>query len=168
MLRGTFHRKKKLFTMVSNYYIDDVLKAFKNFKGTFSSNNIPILENNERVICNFSRAGEEGTHFIFLTCKEENLYYFDPLNLSFLPEDVAAYFLLFKNVINLSKRIQHPNSSFCGFYCILAFLACNFNIVFFTNNVLTVFKKYCLENDNLCVKLIQCLFPLSLIYSQNK
>jgi len=148
--------------MVSNYYIDDVLKAFKNFKGVFSSNNIPILENNESVICNFSRVGEEGSHFIFLTREEEKLYYFDSLNLSFLPEDVAAYFLLYENVINLSKRIQHPNSSFCGFYCILAFLACNINIVFFIKNILSVFEKYRLENDNICIKLIQCLYPLSL------
>jgi hypothetical protein len=154
--------------MVSNYYIDDVLKSFHNFKGTFSSNNIPLIKNNESVICNFSKVGEEGSHFIFLTCYEENLYYFDSLNLSFLPEDVAAYFLHFKNVINLSKRIQHPNSSFCGFYCILAFLACNFNIVFFVNNILTIFKKHSLENDIICIKLIQCLFPFSLQYNQIK
>lgn len=153
--------------MVSNYYLDDVLKSFQNFKGTFSSNNIPTLANNESVICNFSKVGEEGSHFIYLTCIEENLYYFDSLNLSFLPEDVASYFLHYKNVINLSKRIQHPNSSFCGFYCILAFLACNFNIVFFTNNILNVFKEYSLENDIICIKLIQCLFPLSLQYTQS-
>jgi hypothetical protein len=148
--------------MVSNFYIDDVLKSFPNFKGTFSSNNIPILENEESVICNFSKVGEEGTHFIFITLQEGSLYYFDSLNLSFIPKDVTSYFSSYKNVVILSKRIQHTNSSFCGFYCILAFLACNFNIFFFTNNILNVFKESSFENDTICIKLIQCLFPLSL------
>lgn len=148
--------------MVSNYYIDDMLNHFKTFKGTFSSNNIPILENNESVICNFSKVGEEGSHFIFLIKKENTLHFFDSLQLPFLPKDVAAYFLHYQNVIDLSKRIQHPNSSFCGFYCIMAFLACNINIDFFVNTILSSFKKCRMENDNICIEIIRCLYPFSL------
>jgi len=147
--------------MVSNFYLDDVLKSFKNFKGTFSSNNIPILKSYESVICNFSPVGEEGTHFVFLCNTKNTLYYFDSLKLSIIPEDVASYFLFYQNVVNISKRIQHPNSSFCGFYCVLAFLACNLHVSFFTENILNVFKECSMENDSLCIKLIEILYPIS-------
>jgi hypothetical protein len=148
--------------MVSNYYLDDILKSFKNFKGTFSSNNIPILKNRESVICNFSRVGEEGTHFVFLCNTNNSLYYFDSLKLPIIPEDVASYFLYYQNVVNISKRIQHPNSSFCGFYCVLAILACNLHISFFTEDILNVFKEPSMGNDSLCIKLIEKLYPISL------
>lgn len=148
--------------MVSNFYVDNVLKSFKNFKGTFSSNNIPILKDCESVICNFSRVGEEGTHFVFLCNKKNIIYYFDSLKLSIIPEDVASYFLLYQNVVDISKRIQHSNSSFCGFFCVLAFLACNLDITFFTNDILNVFKECSMENDSLCIKLIEILYPISL------
>jgi len=148
--------------MVSNFYLDDVLKSFKNFKGTFSSNNIPILKNHESVICNFSKVGEVGSHFVFLCNTNNVIYYFDSLKLPIIPEDVASYFLFYQNVVDISKRIQHPDSSFCGFYCVLAFLACNLDIIFFTNDVLNVFKECNMENDSICIKLIEILYPISL------
>jgi hypothetical protein len=148
--------------MVSNFYLDDVLKSFNSFKGTFSSNNIPFLKEGESVICNFSRVGEVGTHFIFLHNKNNTLHYFDSLKLPIIPEDVTTYFLLYQNVDVISQRIQHPNSSFCGFFCVLAFLACNLDVDFFTNDVLKVFKECVMENDSLCIKLIQILYPISL------
>jgi hypothetical protein len=154
--------------MVSNYYIDNVLQSFKSFKGTFSSDNIPILEKNESVICNFSKVGEEGSHFIYIINKDNNLFYFDSLKLPFLPKDVAAYFLHYQNVTNVSKRIQHPDSSFCGFYCVMAFLACIIDVSFFVNDVLPVFKECVMENDNKCIKIIQCLFPLAYKKEKNE
>lgn len=154
--------------MVSNYYIDDVLKSFKNFRGTFSSNNIPLLGKNECVICNLSKVEEEGTHFICLINKHNTLYFFDSLNLPFIPNDIVNNFEYYSNTCNISKQIQHYNSSFCGFYCILAFLACNISIDFFINDVLIRFSKCNIKNDDLCIKLIQTLFPLSFEFVKNK
>jgi hypothetical protein len=148
--------------MVSNYYLDETLKSFKNFRGTFSSDNTPLLRNNEGVICNFSRVGEEGTHFVFLTLKNDTLYYFDSLKLNIIPEDVAQTFTNYRNVVNISRRVQHPNSAFCGFYCMLAFLACNLDVDFFRSNILNVFKGDNIENDNVCIKLIKCILPISI------
>ncbi len=147
--------------MVSNFYIDEVLRTFKNYKGTFSSNNIPLLKKNNAVICNLSKAGEEGTHFIFLINKKDILYYFDSLNLEFTTNDVASNFKYYSNIVNISKQIQHHNSNFCGFYCILAFLACNIDVDFFIEDILKNFKNHAIENDDLCIQLIRILFPLS-------
>ncbi len=148
--------------MVSNIYIDDMLRFFKNFKGTFSSNNIPLLGENESVICNLSKVGEEGTHFIYLVNKKDILYYFDSLNLPFIPNDVVNNFKYYSSIFDISRQIQHHNSNFCGFYCILAFLACNINVNFFIEDILKNFKKCIIANDELCIQLIQELFPLSL------
>jgi hypothetical protein len=154
--------------MVSNYYIDNVLKSFKNFKGTFSSNNTPLLERNESAICNLSKVGEEGSHFICIINKDDTIYFFDSLNLPFMPQDITDNLKYYSNTCNISKQIQHYTSSFCGFYCILMFLACNINIDFFINDILKNFPKCRIENDNLCIELIQTLFPISLKFDRNK
>lgn len=148
--------------MVSNLYIDNILKTFPSFKGTFSSDNILLLEDNESIICNFSKEKEEGSHFVFIIFKDKTLYYFDSLGLPFIPQDVSNYFSNYSNVSNISKPIQHPTSIFCGFFCILAFLACNLDVDFFVKDILKLFKINNLQNDNLCIKMIQELFPLSL------
>ena len=149
--------------MVSNVFIDDVLRKFKNFRGTFSSNNIPLLQENQGVICNFSKEREEGTHFIFLFFKNKKLYFFDSLKLGLVSNDINRYISCYPNVVDISRGIQHHTSIFCGFYCILAYITCNINVNFFTNEVLSVFTESSLENDKICIKLIEKLYPLSLM-----
>lgn len=149
--------------MVSNVYIDDFLKEFENYKGTFSSNNIPFLNRNESVICNFSKTTEEGTHFILLFKKKTSLFYFDPLKLGFIPEEIKSYFLNYENVVNISKRIQNPLSQLCGFYCILGFLSVNISVKFFMNDVIPAFRKNTLANDETCPELINEILPMSLL-----
>jgi len=147
--------------MVSNIYIDEVLRKFNNFLGTFSSDNIPKLSENQGVICNFSKEREEGTHFIFLFFSKNKLYYFDSLKLGIIPDDIHNYISNYPFFMDISRSIQHNSSSFCGFYCILAFIACNIKIDFFLNDVLPVFNDKSLENDKICVKLINRLFWIS-------
>lgn len=147
--------------MVSNLYIDGVLSSYKNFKGTFSSDNIPLLEKNEGAICNFSKRSEVGSHFVFLFNQDNLLHYFDPLKLPFIRDDIIHYISKYTAVVDLSKRIQHYTSNFCGFYCILAFLACNIKVDFFINDILNVFENNSLENDKICVQLINSLISCS-------
>lgn len=149
--------------MVSNVYIDDFLKEFKNYKGTFSSNNIPILANNESVICNFSKVDEEGTHFILLFNKKNIIYYFDSLKLGYIPTDIKDYFENYSKVVDISKRIQNHFSKMCGYYCILAFLSINISIHFFLNKIIPCFQKNYLSNDEECPELINSVLPISLL-----
>lgn len=149
--------------MVSNVYIDDFLKEFKNYKGTFSSDNIPILYNNESVICNFSKVDEEGTHFILLFNKKDTLYYFDSLKSGYIPTDIKEYFENYNNVVDISKRIQSYFSKMCGYYCILAFLSINISVYFFMNKIIPCFHKNFLSNDEECPELINSVLSISLL-----
>lgn len=149
--------------MVSNIYIDNFLKDFKNYKGTFSSDNIPFLEENESVICNFSKTYEEGTHFILLFRKKKSLYYFDSLKIDFIPEEIQKYFLHYSSVKNISKQIQNPLSKLCGFYCILGFLSVNISVNFFIEKILPCFYKNRMSNDVVCPELINEVLPVSLL-----
>jgi hypothetical protein len=61
--------------MVSNIYIDSVMDYIKGFRGTYSSNNIPFLKDRQSAIINFSKYGEEGSHFIaMIGMKKKNVY----------------------------------------------------------------------------------------------
>jgi len=149
--------------MVSNVYIDSFLKDFKNYRGTFSSNNIPLLSENEGVICNFSRVNEEGTHFVLIFHKKRTLYYFDSMKIGYIPDDIKHYFLQYNTVVDLSKRIQNNFSKLCGFYCILGFLSINISVKFFIEKVIPCFYKNCLSNDEKCPDLINEILPKSLL-----
>lgn len=153
--------------MVSNVYIDNVLRDFNNFKGTFSSDNIPYLFKNEAVICNLSRMDEEGSHFVLIFRKKEKIiYYFDPLKLGFIPEDIQLYLSQYNNIVKvkeISARIQGQFSKLCGFYCILVFLSINIGLRFWYEKVVVEFSHDYLENDKDCPDLINRLLPLSLM-----
>lgn len=145
--------------MVSNIYIDEMLKNVKGFKGTFSSNDIPFLLDNESAIINFSKFNEKGTHFIAIFKNSKYLYYFDSLDLGFIPNEIKKYFTNYKAINNVSKGIQHFSSVFCGFYSILAILCFHIEPSFFLKNVLPHFKIRNLENDEKCIRLIKEIYP---------
>lgn len=148
--------------MVSNLYIDDFLKDFHNFKGTYSSDNIPIINVNEAVICNFSKMNEEGTHFILIFRKKKSIFYFDSIKLGYIPEDIKTYLSNYDLVKDISVGIQNTGSQLCGYYCILAFLSINISYHFFLNNVLPCFIDNRLSNDVKCPDLINEIYPTSL------
>ena len=49
---------------ISNFKINEILKNDKNYIGTFSKNNVPILKNNESTIVNLADSYDKGTHWI--------------------------------------------------------------------------------------------------------
>lgn len=148
--------------MVSNLYIDDFLKDFHNFKGTFSSDNIPLINVNESIICNFSKVNEEGTHFILIFRKKKSIFYFDPIKLGYIPEDIIRYLSNYNMIKDISVGIQNIRSQLCGYYCILAFLSVNISCHFFLNNVIPCFIENRLSNDEKCPDLINEIYPISL------
>lgn len=140
--------------MVSNYYIEEVMKNVKGFKGVFSSNNIPLLkQNNSSLILNFDKEDEPGSHFIAVFLTKNHLLYFDSLNLGFTPIDIAVYINKYKKCLNMSQSLQNFNSDFCGFYCILFILA---NLIGekYWSSIEKKFKFQDLKNDSVCINLI--------------
>ena len=141
--------------MVSNIYIDSIMKKIKGYQGTFSSNSAPKLKNNQSAILNFSKYGEEGTHFIAIYIKKNICLYFDPLciNLSFIPKEIKNQLKKYDKIENISRKIQNNSSDFCGFFCMLILISLTFSkkYLFF---VLSNFKKDDLNNDKICIKLL--------------
>ena len=49
---------------MSNLKIDEILQHDKNYIGTYSKDNVPILKNNESTIVNLDDSLGKGTHWI--------------------------------------------------------------------------------------------------------
>jgi len=51
--------------MLTNVYIENLMRNIPGFLGVFSSNNSPMLKNyGESIIINFDKKYERGSHFI--------------------------------------------------------------------------------------------------------
>ena len=49
---------------MSNFKIDEILKHDKNYIGTFSKDNVPILKNNQSTIINLQNSEKSGSHWV--------------------------------------------------------------------------------------------------------
>ena len=132
------------------------MKYIKGFKGTFSSNNAPYLHRNESIIINFSKYDEEGTHFVcIIGFKNNQCLYFDPLciNAQYIPKEIKKYLKKYVNTVNISKKIQHDDSLFCGLFCMLMIITFNISKSYLYK-VLRSMKYSDFKNDQKCVKML--------------
>ena len=60
---------------MSNFKIDEILRYDKNYIGTYSKDNVPVLKNNESTIVNLDDSLGKGTHWISLQ-KNQTIKYF--------------------------------------------------------------------------------------------
>ena len=49
---------------MSNLKIDEILKHDKNYIGTFSKDNVPLLKNNQSTIINLQDSNKNGSHWV--------------------------------------------------------------------------------------------------------
>ena len=112
---------------ISNVYIDKFLKKLEieHFKGVFSCDTIPVElanESNFSIVCNLSKFGSHGSHFVTLIYNKPLLKYLDPLALNAtIHGDIQTFISSMphcKSISVLQKPIQAATSHFCGFYCI--------------------------------------------------
>ena len=119
--------------MVDNYYINGLLKRMPHFGGVYSSDNIPPLmqlaeHSLKYIIVNTARETEPGEHFIALlfdwSKKRPRCLWFDSFGMTPANNDILAYLRKSNVIITWTKKaIQHPLSSYCGFFCIGAIAA---------------------------------------------
>ena len=142
--------------MVTNVYIDSIMSKIKGYKGTFSSNNAPKLKNNQSIILNFSKYGEDGTHFIALFFQKNKCMYFDPLCIKceYIPYEIKKYLKKYKKTLNISKKIQNNESEFCGFFCMLIIISLYISREYLFS-ILKCFNTDEKKNDSLCIKLLR-------------
>ena len=49
---------------MSNLKIDEILKHDKNYIGTYSKDNVPLLKNNQSTIINLQNSNKSGSHWV--------------------------------------------------------------------------------------------------------
>ena len=101
---------------ISNFKINEILKDDKNYIGTFSKDNVPILKNNESTIVNLANSFNKGSLWIAMKFINNKLYYFDSYGIPFIPDIIKKQY---KKIIVNIYRIQSNDSNECGRFCIL-------------------------------------------------
>ena len=101
---------------ISNFKINEILKNDKNYIGTFSKNNVPILKNNQSTIVNLADSNKSGTHWIAMKFINNKLFYFDSYGIPFIPDIIKKQY---DKIITNIYRIQSIDSNECGKFCIM-------------------------------------------------
>ena len=101
---------------ISNFKINEILKDDKNYTGTFSKDNVPILKNNQSSVVNLADSNESGSHWTAMKFIDNKLFYFDSYGIPFIPDIIKKQY---KKIITNIYRIQSNNSNECGKFCIM-------------------------------------------------
>ena len=119
---------------LSNVYIDKIMKKFsKIYGGCYSVDNFPKnLKPPFCIIINLSKHNKPGTHFVSVLQTTTKTFYFDSFGIVCFVNNICNFIEKNHSVIyqNL-KTIQHHNSLFCGFFCMLFSFSCSFVMILF-------------------------------------
>jgi hypothetical protein len=150
---------------ITNKEIDLFLdKKVNFFQGVFSSNNIPAAVSNSKyfsLICNLSREGEIGTHFVTVVGFPNVVIYLDTFGVSCVNKEIKKFLsLLNRPILYNNRQIQSYYSNLCGFYCILYVLY--FDRIFEDKKVSKIdfVSQNLMNNDDVCIKEIKKLVSL--------
>ena len=69
---------------MSNIKIDEILKHDKNYIGTCSKDNAPILKNNQSTIINLQDSNLPGSHWVSYYKRNDKIFYFDSYGVAFV------------------------------------------------------------------------------------
>ena len=131
---------------ISSLKIDEILKHDKNYVGTYSKDNVPVLKNNQSTIINLQDSRFKGSHWVSYKKIGNKIFYFDSYAVSFIPDIIKNQYPNHKFICNI-YRIQSIDSIQCGRFCIL-FIKSNIKNENEYNNFLLKFEKNnFLKND---------------------
>ena len=131
---------------MSNLKIDEILKNDKNYIGTFSKDNVPVLKKNQSTIKNLQDSYKNGSHWVSYKKINNKIFYFDSYGVPFIPNIIKKQYPNYKFICNI-YRIQSTDSNQCGRYCVL-FIRSNVKNENDYNNFLLQFEKNdFLKND---------------------
>ena len=131
---------------MSNLKIDEILKRDKNYIGTYSKDNVPILKNNQSTIINLQDSDKNGSHWVSYKKIGNKIYYFDSYAVPFVNNIIKNQYPKHKFICNI-YRIQSMDSNQCDRFCIL-FVKSNIKNENDYNNFLSQFEKnHFLKND---------------------
>ena len=103
---------KKIDYPLSNIFINNLLKDEKYYLGTFSKDEIPLIENNKSLIFNLQNSNQS------ISRKDNNIFIFDSFGIDYIPKNIYEIYKNF-NFITNTYRIQYINSNLCGLFSII-------------------------------------------------
>ena len=103
---------------MSNLKIDEILKHDKNYMGTISKDNVPLLKNNQSTIINLQNSNKMGSHWVSYKRIGNKIFYFDSCAVPFVNNIIKNQYPKHKFICNI-YRIQSMDSIQCGRFCIL-------------------------------------------------
>ena len=131
---------------ISNLKIDEILKHDKNYIGTYSKDNVPILKNNKSTIINLQNSDRNGSHWVYYKRIGNKVFYCDSYGVAYIPDIIKIQYPNHKFICNI-YRIQSTDSNQCGRFCIL-FVKSNIKTENDNSNFLLQFEKnHFLKND---------------------
>ena len=90
----------------------------KNYIGTFSKDNVPILKNNQSTIINLANSYDQGSHWVCYVKRNNKLFYFDSCAIGYIPDIIKDQCQNSKIITNI-YRIQSNSSNQCRRFCIM-------------------------------------------------
>ena len=124
---------------MSNVKIDEILQHDKNYIGTYSKDNAPILKNNESTTINLQNSDRKGSHWVSYKRIGNKIFYFDSYGVAYIPDIIKNQYPKHKSICNI-YRVQSMDSNQCGRFCIL-FVRGNIKNENDYNNFLLRFEK---------------------------
>ena len=106
---------------MSNIFINNFLKDYKNFKGCFSKDQIKLIGNNKSIIINLQDSNQPGSHWIALKRVKNIIFLFDSFGVEYIPIDIFKVYKNYKIIANI-YQIQDISSNLCGMFCVLFIL----------------------------------------------
>ena len=124
---------------MSNFKIDEILRHNKNYIGTYSKDNVPVLKNYQTTIINLQDSDKSGSHWVSYKKIGNKIFYFDSYAVAYIPDIITKQYPKHKFICNL-YRIQSIDSVQCARFCIL-FVKSNIKNKNEYNNFLLQFEK---------------------------
>ena len=128
----------------------------KNFIGVYPCDSTPKNINKKifSVIFNLSKHDENGTHFVAILKKNNDIFYFDSFGKNCYNEFILKFINSLSNTYYFNNfQIQNQSSIFCGIFCLGFLLACQ-KLNYKPEEYLNMFylKKKC--NDDIVTRFI--------------
>ena len=126
----------------------EIRKHYENgprFNGVYSRHNLPKKTKNGAYVINLDEYANEGTHWVALYAKNNEVIYFDSFGVEHVPKEIKR-FIGHKDIKANIFRIQAYNSIMCGYFCIgfIDFMFVNKTLIDFTS----LFSPYDFEKND--------------------
>ena len=73
---------------LSNVFINNLLKDEKSYLGTFSKDEIPLIDINKSLIFNLQNSTEKGSHWLSISRKNNNIFIFNSFGIGHIPKNI--------------------------------------------------------------------------------